>query len=620
MHISRITIKNYRGIRNQSLKFSKFNALIGKNDCGKSTVINAIKLFFDDSKATPKDFNYYQSDDKNIEIEIELSGYEKSDFKPFLIKGDKKTGFDEVADDYISDGTLIIKKVWVHKENVDVAAKSSIKVSTFTNSHIHTDKRLVTAGIRTHEVEIPAEGTGKNSDLEKLHYLRLAMDEMSCERSDIWQDVKWTEIKNCVPTVELFRADQSIETTTTEFKSTFSSEIKSIIADERDKDEGSTLSGIEAIIKQKIIEESVAIRNCMSEHISDLEELFIRPNFSWEKGVEITNVEIKLSGDEQSIPLENKGSGYRRLFMVGRLRYLADKKHLRNVIYLVEEPETFLHPSAQEEMRNSLLSLSASNQVLITTHSPIFLGATDDNAITLCKKEETVLLYEQRNDEEFLIDIARQIGVKPSHNILDTYETIIFVEGSNDIKFLKTASEKLGKNLHNMIDNSQIVVFDGGGKSLNNFIDIKYFETLEKNMFLIIDSDIYNVDQIGVNPGLDLQQENNASLKVKFETKAKARAFILNKKNIENYYHPEAVKRLYELDEVYEGLFPDNFCVPTFLKQLKSSNPTKNIQKKNNIALYNEMTSEEWVAVSNNEFQTIFDVIENASVEDVVPS
>ena len=95
--------------------------------------------------------------------------------------------------------------------------------------------------------------------------------------------------------------------------------------------------------------------------------------------------------------------------MVGRLRYLAEKKQSKDTIYLVEEPETFLHPSAQDEMLMSLLSLSDSNQIFITTHSPIFAGATKGNALTLCKKENTILSYKQSDEDSFLLEIADQL-------------------------------------------------------------------------------------------------------------------------------------------------------------------------------------------------------------------
>jgi len=608
MYISKIKISNYRGIKSQELDFQRFNALVGKNDCGKSTVINAIKLFFDDAKASTKDFNYYQNN-RPIEIEIILSDYEKNSLKPFLVKGDKDDGFDNVADDYLFDDSLTIKKIWEYKEGKDVGSRTYIKVNTFQESFIHEDKKLVTKGIKDNSVEIPTSGSGNNSDLEKLHYLREEFINQDKVREIKWQTVKkWSEIVDSLPTVELFKADQSIETTTTDFKSTFSSEIKHIIQREKEKEEENTLSAIEEIITNKIAEESIAIQHCMSEHISGLEELAIKPNFSWERGVEITNVDIKLEGDERPIPLENKGSGYRRLFMVGRLRYLANKNHLNNVIYLVEEPETFLHPSAQDEMRDSLLSLSESNQVLITTHSPIFLGATNENAITLCKKENTELKYEQRVDDEFLIDIARQIGVKPSHNVLDTYKTIVFVEGSNDIKFLRIASEKLDCSFHELIESNKIVVFFGGGKSLENFIDIEYFEKLKKKMFLIIDSD----------KGMPSKVVENETLKDKIDAKENGEGYILNKRNIENYYYPDAIRRKYGIEFEHDEHFAEDENVASFMKQLNSSNPGKNIKKKNDISIYEEMTKQEWKAVSDGELEAVFVQIEACTVNEEV--
>ena len=57
MKISKIKIKNYRWIREQELNFDKYNTLVWKKDCWKSTIINAIKLFFNNDKGSEKDFN-----------------------------------------------------------------------------------------------------------------------------------------------------------------------------------------------------------------------------------------------------------------------------------------------------------------------------------------------------------------------------------------------------------------------------------------------------------------------------------------------------------------------------------------------------------------------------------
>ena len=50
MHISRLTLVNYRNFANATLRFNKgVNTIIGENGAGKSNVLRAIRLLLDDS-------------------------------------------------------------------------------------------------------------------------------------------------------------------------------------------------------------------------------------------------------------------------------------------------------------------------------------------------------------------------------------------------------------------------------------------------------------------------------------------------------------------------------------------------------------------------------------------
>lgn len=614
MHISEIYIKNYRGIKEETLKFNKYNTLVWKNDCGKSTIINAIKLFFNDDKVTKKDFNFYLSPPENIVINVTLSDVTKDNLKPLLVSWEKEDGLDEIFWDYVVDWKMVIKKEWLFNDTKEESSKVYIEVNSFEWYLIHDMKSAKLKTLWTSLPALPpANWTWDNSDLERRWCIHSKLLKLWTSRVNERLIRKHWDFKNFFPIIELLKADQSIETTTTDFKWTFTTEVKAIIKTEKESWADSTLNDIEQKISTKIKEESEAIKKCMWEHISDLDELIITPNFTWEKWIETTDVKVKLKWDEQPIPLENKWSWYRRLFMVWRLRYLAEKKVSDNVIYLIEEPETFLHPSAQEEMLESLIELSSTNQIFITTHSPIFTWATKLDWLTLCKKESTELKYEQRSDDDFLLDIAKQLWVKPTHNILDTFEAIIFVEWSNDRKFLNIASEKLWKTFHTLETSNRIAIIDWWGWSLNNFIDINFFESQWKKMFLVIDSDEYDNAQIidpNVQKGLDNQIIKNRELKTKFESKANSKCFILNKKNIDTYYHPKAIERITGIS-MQRVPFLDTFCTATYFKQLRFNNPDIDIHKKNWIAVFNEMTNDEWIEVSNNELENIFDKITN---------
>jgi len=90
-----------------------------------------------------------------------------------------------------------------------------------------------------------------------------------------------------------------------------------------------------------------------------------------------------------------------------------------NVVYLIEEPETFLHPSAQNDLLNAFRDLSEENQAIITTHSPVFAGATHIESVILCKKGDGSI-YEHHGmygQEAFIEKIVDELGIKPSYNL-----------------------------------------------------------------------------------------------------------------------------------------------------------------------------------------------------------
>jgi putative ATP-dependent endonuclease of OLD family len=89
--------------------------------------------------------------------------------------------------------------------------------------------------------------------------------------------------------------------------------------------------------------------------------------------------------------LERQGSGARRTLLWTALRILAEHKRLpakkdgavleRPHLLLLDEPEMCLHPNAIRDACNVLYSLPSTKkwQVMVTTHSPIFIDLSRDN-------------------------------------------------------------------------------------------------------------------------------------------------------------------------------------------------------------------------------------------------
>lgn len=95
--------------------------------------------------------------------------------------------------------------------------------------------------------------------------------------------------------------------------------------------------------------------------------------------VELVKVEPRKEGLElvvgfrggHEVPARRLGRGVLRILGVTLVPYVAEP----DAVYLIEEPENGVHPSAVEAICQAL-AWSPENQVLVTTHSPVWLGLT----------------------------------------------------------------------------------------------------------------------------------------------------------------------------------------------------------------------------------------------------
>src|SRR5660397_192538 len=56
MKLTELSITNYRALRDVAVPLSRFGCLIGENNSGKSTFLQALSLFFSGSRLAPSDF------------------------------------------------------------------------------------------------------------------------------------------------------------------------------------------------------------------------------------------------------------------------------------------------------------------------------------------------------------------------------------------------------------------------------------------------------------------------------------------------------------------------------------------------------------------------------------
>ena len=90
--------------------------------------------------------------------------------------------------------------------------------------------------------------------------------------------------------------------------------------------------------------------------------------------------DVREDASKPLIPVDRMGAGFLSLFVVALLRVLVDTDE-GGKIFILEEPETYLHEHFQEYFYDVLCRLAEKNQVIYTTHSKKFVNLFEPETI-----------------------------------------------------------------------------------------------------------------------------------------------------------------------------------------------------------------------------------------------
>jgi len=403
MRVKEITIENFRGIdKLEKLEISNLNTFVGKNDSGKSTILRALDCFFDVKKFDTKDVFKGKKEDGTTYIEISF-------FPPFEI--------DDLALD--SKKLITIKKEFSIVNN-KVKLFEYYLCDDFVEEKYQNLWNKKEQDLNQIVSELGAEpnksGRGKKNVLRIEQIKTILTDK---EREEIYHELgdflknieKTYEIT--LPEYSLFDAEQDLNIEATNFQSQFKPIISAYFETTRDK-----TTEIEKGLKADLATEFEEIRKYMTKNVSGLKKLNPSTEFDWSKSLKKFDLNLEFDGQNFDVPISHKGTGFKRLLMVAYFEYLASKKSIKNQIFAIEEPETYLHPSAQQDLLNSIIRISDNSQFFLTTHSPVFAGATDGENSILVTKNESGISHYSRENENIIEQIINELGIRPDYNLL----------------------------------------------------------------------------------------------------------------------------------------------------------------------------------------------------------
>jgi hypothetical protein len=214
---------------------------------------------------------------------------------------------------------------------------------------------------------------------------------------------------------------------------------------------------------------------------------------------------ITLGERKYEVPLDDWGSGTKNrtliLLTLFRARQIGESEASATKItpvIVVEEPESFLHPSAQAEFGRVLHDLAEEFQVqvIVTTHSPYLLSMQDPASNILLRRKT---MYRQLRDtervetteENWMAPFGQALGLdteefKPwKALILSTSDAIVLVEGETDRAYLEMLRDE-AHGANRLVVPGEIVSYEGTG-SLQNTILLRFIKNRYRKIFVTFD-------------------------------------------------------------------------------------------------------------------------------------
>jgi predicted ATP-dependent endonuclease of OLD family len=376
MKITKIKIKNFRSYKDEvEIEFGDLTAFVGKNDIGKSTVLEALDIFFNDGKGVVKldkdDINKQAIEENDKEVVISVC----FDELPTNIIIDS-TNETTLQAEYLlnSDSQLEIIKKYPNagKEKVFVKAnhptsqnckdllqkKNTDYQKTIRYNSITCANQTINAVMRT------AIWSHFNSDLQLSE---IEIDVTKGETKSIWD-----KLQNYLPLYSLFQSDRKNSDGDSEVQDPLKEAVKQILSNAQLKQKfaeiatevENKLREVSARTLEKIREMNPEIANSLNPIIPPVDSLKWTDVFK----------SVSIAGDDD-IPINKRGSGVKRLILLNFFRAEAERRKLEesipSIIYAIEEPETSQHTEHQKKLISAFLELSTTpqTQVIITTHS-----------------------------------------------------------------------------------------------------------------------------------------------------------------------------------------------------------------------------------------------------------
>lgn len=539
MKIKSVILENFRAYRlKQIIPISALTAFIGRNDAGKSSILEALDIFFEGGTIKIESADASKNGNpKCVRIGVVFNGL------PAQLILDSKSPTTLAAEHLLNDeGDLEIHKIF----DCSIATpKAKVFASAFHPTEqgaadvLQKLQKDLKAIVKAKELETKCNLT-ENPSMRHAVYgsfvdLKLKLSEVPLNEDN--GKAIWKALQEYLPHYALFQSDRPSSDQDPEVQNPMK------IAVEQALDQlTSDLDTISDEVRKKAEETANRTLAKLQANYPNLANT-LKPNFRKPAWKSIFKLDLEA---DDGIPLNKRGSGVRRLVLLSFFQAEAEKKRAmedgtpsRCVVYAVEEPETSQHPDSQEQIIRVLRDLAnAGDQVLLTTHVPALAGLVPLSSLQYVDRDPDTHEARVRQGTPTVYDeIAAGLGVLPDPVRGPGLKVAVLVEGKNDIDALRSMAAVLtAAGEVTNYDESKIFWTIGGGDALKDWVERRYLDRLRLPQVIIRDSD-RSAAALPLSPTMaQWLQDTNALPNVT--------AFITNKRNMDNYVHADVIDRL----------------------------------------------------------------------------
>lgn len=449
--------RNFRTLENfeVSLKQS-YCAISGKNNAGKTALVRILRHFFDQNR----DDVYFDPETNSISFSRDFTQWSKDDFLEVWVS---------VKLHRVDDSELFFV----------VQAFSELKDFEGDTFDVFIKERFEKSGASSLKCEVNGLEIEGQSGLEIIKKLR------SSRNLFVYNSTQ--------PSRRIYYRSNSL---TEVLEAHFSQEDRTKIAEAERSLEG-------------------RVKKAAKQHKDELDKLLGKLADKYQ--VELSTLErgrssrfpleIKLNDQNVEVPLIDWGAGTQNRTRVliavleaVRVRETVSAENRSTPVFLVEEPESFLHPSAQAEFGQVLNGLAneLSIQIIATTHSPYMLNQSEPAANLLLERRsfrkalrETYL--KETSGDKWMMPFAENLGVIPKD--FDAWSAVfqansgrvIFVEGDIDKQYFSHISETYPE-IYCLSPDIEVIPYDGVG-ALKNTSILKFMVSKFSRVYVTYDLD-----------------------------------------------------------------------------------------------------------------------------------